>query len=64
MSKADKVNEAYSKLEAAVEKFQEAIYKFQKVYNPETVDLNELCNSLNDTMFEIDADITENLEAA
>lgn len=62
MSELDKVNRAFEELEDAVAVFQQAILKFRGVYEPEAVGLGELSDSLDDIMFEISEDITENLE--
>ena len=53
------VNAAYAELEAAVAEFKAAIVKFRDVYDPTTVGLDYWADGLDDTMFEIDEDITD-----
>jgi hypothetical protein len=58
-TKAAELYTAYSNLEAATEAYYKAIAEFQKVYNPESVGLDEFCEHINCVMVEIDAELDE-----
>lgn len=61
MTKAEKsaIYAAYADLEAAAEAFYNAIGTFQKAYNPDTVGLDELCEHINCTLVDVDAELDD-----
>jgi hypothetical protein len=58
MASLKKVNKAFAELEQAEREFNKALSKFKKVYNPNTVGINEMQESLMDFMQELDEDIS------
>lgn len=64
MSKAKlaRAQAAFKELEKAQLAFQSAIAKFGKAYSPNSVGLDEMCESLDDFMFELSEDINETFE--
>jgi hypothetical protein len=57
MASLKKVNKAFEELEKAELAFHAALGKFKKVYNPNTVGINEMQESLMDFMYELDEEI-------
>lgn len=51
------INAAADALDKAATEFKNAIYKFQKVYDPETVGLDDWAGSIDEVMFDIESDI-------
>jgi hypothetical protein len=57
----DKAMAAYDKLVTAREQFSEAIMQFRGVFEPECVGLSEWEEIMDETMYEIQADIESEL---
>ena len=60
--KRENVDEAYAKLQEAVEMFNKAIADFQWQYNPESIGLDEWIEHNEDVMFDISTDIDSYFE--
>jgi hypothetical protein len=65
MSKKEvKIRKALAELEVAKKAFQKEIAKFRKVYDCDTVGLDYWADGLDDTMFEIEEEISAKFEEA
>jgi hypothetical protein len=62
MKGLNKVNEEFAKLELAANEFKKALNKFSKTFDPETVGIGEFCEQIDEMLFEIDQEITEEFE--
>jgi hypothetical protein len=53
------IDQKFKELERAAQEFAAALLKFQSVYDPVTVGIEDLCEHIDEVLFDIDTELTE-----